>query len=85
MKAYLARDKNGWLQLFRRQPKRNEALGLWWDDDAQVLLSYINENEYEDGWFSEVTWEGGPVECDYWVDPDDGTFYVTLRQEGGKG
>ena len=79
MKAYVARDKDGWLQLFRYQPERNEALSLWYDADAPVL-HYIEEDEYEEGYFKEVTWEGGPLECDYWVDPDDGTYYVTLKK-----
>ena len=55
--GWVARDKNGELNLFEVKPRRDENFGYWWDRDYQS--SPIDENA-----FPELTWENEPKEVE---------------------
>lgn len=75
MKGYIARDKEGNLFLYRNKPVRLDYVGTW-TDEKSPLVEQVREDDYVEGYFKRVTWEGDPIEVCVWHDPIDGWLYV---------
>ena len=77
MKGYIARDEDGRLFLYRHKPVRLNYVGSWTDEQSP-RYERVHEDDYEEGYFKNVTWDGEPSEVEFSHDPVDGWLNVEM-------
>lgn len=77
MKGYIARDEDGRLFLYRHKPVRLNYVCSWTDEQSP-MYEQVHEDDYEEDYFKNVTWDGEPSEVEFYHDPVDGWLNVEM-------